>query len=360
MPKELAFYIPGAEDEDGDVMTASLYISLKRQRLDGDVWVDEEADDPEGEEFVILDPHGWGRNLRVNLPDLNFKVRYGNEPEEISQNLFSYDPRLEKDTGQWALARSLNLEAPEYADLVKGDAENTHNPFKIYSGAALPEPGKAIPLGHLAEEFNKNLLGGKDLYFEYEITLASVKDDEAGNHIPGEIILYPEMLNKKVVASADLLMVLPLRFRARQPNTDTPEAPVTIVIAPDLGDGDLFGRGSPTDNGFFDFVTSLGFDTSIKNMLGLKTGAFYLESKTGGDPDYYRVPSPILDFTKPQNRFTLGSGEMETIKGIYPFIPQVAVEFAPGAELAIQRNFNIELQSITVKASGEYTFETGW
>jgi hypothetical protein len=353
MPKELAFYIPGAEDEDGDVMTASLYISLKRQRLDGDVWVDEETDDPEGEHFVITDPYGWRRNLRVNLPTLEFYVRHDDKKSDV--NLFSYEPSM-NDTGQWALASPINLEAPEFADLVKADSENTHNPFKIYTGSL---PNKAIPLGHLAEEFNQHLIGGKNLYFDYTVKLSSAPIDEDENRVPEEIILYPEMLNKKVVASADLLMVLPLRFEV-QPNPDPHSAdPVTIVIDPDLGDGDLFGRsGWGGDIEFFEFVTSLRFDTSINNMLGLDVGEFYLQNKKGE----YESRTPILDFSNKNNSFFLDNAEIEKIKAEseYPFVPQIAVKFKPYDVLRIQRNFNIELQSITVKASGEYTFETGW
>jgi hypothetical protein len=366
IPKGLVFYIPEEGDEDSDVMSANLYISLKRQKqLSDGVWVDEAADDPGRDGYKETDPNGWSRNLKINLPNLDFRARQG---DTVSENLITYTPNEEKSTGEWALFKPLNLEAPEFAEqgMVKKDDENKDNPFMIYTGSTLPEPNKAIPIGNLAEVFNKNLIGEENLYFEYTVKLSSLSDNEDGSQKPGEIILYPEMLTKRVLASVDLLMVLPLRFRTIQTGPD-PEAPVTISIASDLVGGDLFGRSGPEDNGFFDFVTSLGFDTSINNMAGLNVGTFFMQAEYEKEPgvfEIYRIPTPVLDFskieTKTPNRFTLDSEVMEKIKSIWPFNPEVVVEFPPDRVVRFYQNFNIELQSITVKASGEYTFETGW
>jgi hypothetical protein len=353
IPKGLVFYIP--EEGDGGI-SANLYISLKRQKqLSDGVWVDEAADDPGRDGYKETDPNGWSRNLKVNLPSLDFRARQG---DKVSENLFAYNPNEEKSTGEWALFKPLNLEAPEFAEqgMVTKDDDNEDNPFMIYTGSTLPEPNKDIPIGKLAEVFNKNLIGEENLYFEYTMELSSLPDHEDGAQEPGEIILYPEMLEKRVLVSVDLLIVLPLKFTVLQTDPD-PAVPMVVIIAPDLGDGDLFGRTSRDDNEYFDLVKSLGFDVNIKNLAGLNAGRFFLESKNG--EDYYRTPA-ILDFSNPQNKFSLGSEDLEKIKAIYPFIPRVSVEFDPGKVVRIQRNFNIELQSITVKAGGEYTFETGW
>jgi hypothetical protein len=380
LPTGLVFPVPGKGevwDEDGRGMSASLYLSLKRQQLVDGVWVDEGAGDPASPGYET-DPHGWRRTLRVNLPSLDFRVRY--DDDQMSENLFTYNPGEEKDTGEWALFRSLDLEDPGLVDqsLVGVDSENADNPFKIYTGSTLPAPDKAIPLGNLAEVFNKHLLGEKDLYFDYTVDFYTPKNEDGSDmknedgsdmllypdpewedesREPGEIILYPNMLEKRIAVSADLLIVLPLKFTVLQTDPD-PDVPVVVTLAPDLGDGDLFGRQSPDDNEYFDMVKSLGFDLNIKNLAGLNAGRFFLESKTGGEP--YRTSAPIVDFSHPQNTFSLGSEELETIKGIWPFIPRVAIEFEPGKDVLIERNFNIELQSITIKAGGEYTFETGW
>jgi hypothetical protein len=160
----------------------------------------------------------------------------------------------------------------------------------------------------------------------------------------------------------DILIVVPLKFRVFQTDLD-PEAPVVVIIDPDLED-DLFGRASDDDNEYFDMVKSLGFDINIKNLAGLSAGKFYLESKTEREPPeppvYYRISTPILDFSNPsQNRFSLSDEDLEAVKAM-PFKPRVAIEFKPGEKVEIERNFNIELQSVTIKAGGEYTFETGW
>ncbi|MDR1249688.1 MAG: hypothetical protein LBK63_10330 [Treponema sp.] len=358
IPTGLVFPVPGRDGEDSGGMSASLYISLKRQILtDGGDWVDEEADDPNGEDYDETDPEGWRRNLKLNLPNLDFRVRYGDNDGDVSENLFSYNPYEEKSTGEWALFRPLDLDAEEFADIVKNDTENADNCFKIYSGSALPDPDKAIPIGNLAEVFNKRLAGEKDIYFDYTVELSGIPDNINGEREPGEIMLYPDMLEKKIVASADLLIVLPLKFKALQTDPD-PAVPVVVTIAPDLGDEDLFGRKGPEDNEYFDLVKSLGFDINIKNLAGLSAGKFFLESKTGGKP--YRTSAPIVDFSKPKNKFSLGSEELNEIKAIWPFVPRVSIEFKPGEDVRIERNFNIGLQSITIKAGGEYTFETGW
>jgi hypothetical protein len=360
-PAGLIFQVPdrGGEDEGG--MSGSLYIGLKRQKLVDEAWVDDDADDPEGDDYDETDPYGWRRNLSINLPSLDFRVRYGDNAGDVSENLFDYNPNEEKDTGEWALSRPLDLEDPDLVDqeFVKEDDENAANPFKIYSSPSLPELDKAIPIGNLAEVFNKNLIGEKDRYFEYTVELSSLPDNEDGSREPGEILLYPDMLEKRMLISVDLLMVVPLKFTALQTDPD-PSVPVVVTIAPDLGDEDLFGRMGPDDNEFFDLVKSLGFDINIKNLAGLSAGRFFLESKTSGGPGYYRTSMPIVDFSRPRNKFSLGDEELEEIKTIWPFVPRVSIEFEAGKEVRIERNFNIELQSITIKAGGEYTFETGW
>jgi hypothetical protein len=359
IPKGLGFYIPEEGDKAGEGISANLYISLKRQQqlTDGN-WVDEDGGDPGGKDYDKADPNGWRRNLKVNLPSLDFRAIHG---DNKSENLFTYNQDEVKDTGDWALFKPIDLETREFADqgMVKKDEANKDNPFKIYSSPTLPEPDKAIPIGNLAKVFNENLIGGKDLYFEYTVKLSNASNDKSGSLEPEEIRLYPEMLEKRIAVSVDLLIVVPLQFMAI-PDPGNPEAPVVITIDPDLGDDDLFGRTSGDDNEYFDLVKSLGFDINIKNLAGLSAGRFFLENKTDKESNYYRTSRPIIDFSNTQNKFSLDSGELETIKGIYPFTPQVAIEFDPGKVVRIARNFNIELQSITIKAGGEYTFETGW
>jgi hypothetical protein len=357
IPKGLGFYIPNeaAGDKAGEGINANLYISLKRQKqsIDGGEWVDDP--DISGEEEQPS--YGWEQNLQVNLPSLDFRARHG---DNVSENLFTYNPNEEKSTGEWALFRSLDLEAQEFAEqgIVKKDEENKDNPFKIYSGPTLPESNKAIPIGNLAKVFNENLASEKDLYFDYTVELSRISKDD-GSSEPGEILLYPDMLEKRIAVSVDLLIVVPLKFMAIQTDPDNPDAPVVITIDPDLGNDDLFGRKNPDDNEYFDLVKSFGFDINIKNLAGLSAGRFFLKTKTGGESNYYKTSMPIIDFSRSQNKFSLDSGELEKIKGIWPFIPQVSVEFEPGEVVRIERNFNIELQSITIKAGGEYTFETG-
>jgi hypothetical protein len=356
IPKGLGFYIPEG-DKAGEGINANLYIGLERQKqLPDGTWV-AEADDP----------GGWNRNLKVNLPSLIFKAKHG---DKVSDNLFNYEenkPYEAKKMGEWTLSRPLNPEDPGFADMLEKDSKNADNPFKIYSGSMLPEQDKAIPIGNLAKVFNENL-GEKDLYFDYAVQLSSFSNKDPGSPGPEELLLYPEMLEKRIVVSVDLLIIVPLVFTPLQTDPDAgPGAPVTITIDPDLGDKDLFGRKSKNDNEYFDLVKSLGFDINIKNLAGLSAGKFYLESGTSGEPNYYKTSAPIIDFSNPQHKFSLDSGELEKLKSpeIHPFVPRVVVEFMPDAQnkfpkVEIARNFNIELQSITIKAGGEYTFETGW
>jgi hypothetical protein len=362
MPKGLGFYIPDeAKGEAGKGLDARLYIGLKRQSLNEDgEWVD----DPENPGSVD-DPYEWGKNLVIKLPNLDFRFKYSDDTK--SDNLFTYEQNSQKDTGEWTFSSPLEkimkaLEDTENPELdgpvIMEDPENKANPFKLYTSSSLPEEDKAIPLGNFAEAFNEALIGGKEgpLYFEYTVELANVPGENEGTEEPGEILLYPEMLRKKIVFSVDLLLIIPLKFQA---NPDAGEGvPVVMTIDPDLGDEDLFGREGPDDNEFFDMVTSFGFDLAIKNVAGLSAGKFFLENKSDVKKLKYRLP--LLDFANPHSsNFFLDSGEMEKIKSIWPFIPQVALEFTSGDVVRIERNFNIELQSITVKADGEYTFETG-
>jgi hypothetical protein len=358
IPKGLGFYVPEEGDENGESVSAYLYITLTRQVFENDAWVDD-PDRPGGEGQA---PYGWGDNLKVNLPSLDFHARYGDNKDDVSENLFAYNPNEERGISDWALSRPIDLEDPECVDqaFITAD-ENPDNPFKIYSGPTLPEMDKAIPIGNMAKVFNENLIGEKDLYFDYTVKLSSIPDEgsESLKEASGEIILYPDMLKKRVQASVDMLIVVPLIFKALQTDPD-PAVPVVVTIAPDLGDDDLFGRKSSDDNEYFDMVKSLGFDINIKNLAGLSAGRFFLENQTGEESSRYRTSAPIIDFSKPQNKFSLGGEELETIKAIWPFVPQLSIEFEPGEEVRIERNFNIELQSITIKAGGEYTFETGW
>jgi hypothetical protein len=386
MPKGLGFYIPaektagdeaeGEADEGADKKTeegfgAWLYLSLKRQRpslidKDGngelDDYEDDPGDDPESPDYDEHDPDGWRRNLKI--PNLSFRVGY--HTSDMSDDL-APKPNAQEDTGPWILSRPLaevlrDMEDPENPEApIKKDDENKDNPFSIYTAPSLPElkSGKAIPLKHLAETLNEALVGGKEgpVYFEYEMELASVPGEEEGTKETGEILLYKDMLEKKIVASVDLLILMPMIFKA-YPGPDAAEgAPVTVIFNPDLGDEDMFGRKTPDDNEFFDMVTSFGFNIAAKNIAGLSAGKLFLENTTDVKKLKYRLP--LLDFANHRGNVSLGGGEMEKIKAIWPFVPRVAIEFEPGEEVRIQRNFNIELQSITVKAGGEYTFETG-
>jgi hypothetical protein len=344
MSKGFGFYIPGKtpdgqaeEAAGGETLDARLYIALKRQTLnDAGEWVDDAGGDPD-------DPGGWHKNLMVSLPDLDFKIKYGDD--SLSKNLFTYNPAEQKATGEWTLSTPLDLKG-----LVEPDAENGDNPFKLYTASSLPEEEKGIPIGNLAAALNESLLGRKEgpLFFEYTVKLASVPGSESG-----AMLLYPDMLNKRVAASADLLVILPLVFQA-DPDA---EGPVSITIDPDMGDADLFQRSGRDDDGFFDLVVSFGFDIAINDMAGLSVGRLYLRNKTGVPGQEYELP--LLDFSKPRNRLFLDSGELKKLKAIYPFIPQAAVEFDPGQVARIGRSFAIGLQSVAINAGGEYTFTTG-
>jgi hypothetical protein len=336
----LGFYIPKGEAKAGEEVEARLYICLKRQKFsdedgDGDgTWVEDD------------NPDDWDKNLQVNLPNLEFCIRYGND--EQSANLFTYE-HTSKGAGAWALSRPMaeilaGLQTPK-------DPENKDNPFNLYTAPALPEPDKAIPLGKLAEALNGTLFGGKEgpLFFDYKIELSSLNGEDED----GEILLYPEMLKKKIVASVDILMLVPMIFQANP----AAEKPVAITFDPDLGGEDLFRRKTPEDNAYFDMVTSFGFDIVVKNGSVLSAGKLFLENKTDDENPKYRLP--IVDFTGTRNNLILDSAEMEKIKAIWPFIPRMSIEFNSGQVVRIKRNFNIELQSVTVRAGGEYTFETG-
>jgi hypothetical protein len=245
---------------------------------------------------------------------------------------------------------------------------------------------KAIPIGNLAPAFNEIFYGRKKgpVFLDYQVELAGVQDEEAGTEEPGEILLYPDMLKKRIAASADLLMLIPLVFQVLPSEKDIADGalPVVIAIDPDTGDQDLFGRSALNDNGYFDLITSFGFDINIKNIAGLNAGKLYLQNKAPAVPlneipesetpegETPEMPEDetrdgkfkklIVDFAGAKNTLSLTSGDLEEIRGmIWPFIPQVSIEFERGKVLRIERNFNLELQSVTIKAGGEYTFETG-
>jgi hypothetical protein len=225
----------------------------------------------------------------------------------------------------------------------------------VYTDRLPPEWDKAIPLENLTEEFNEALKGtskrGKELFFEYTVELVDIKDqNEAGQtEDKGAILLYPDMLKKRLVASVDLLMIVPLIFEA-----DTGGA--TMTIEPDTDDEDLFRRADPDDNEYFDMVTSFGFDINVKNVAGLSSGQLFLKNKTGNEEQKKWL---VVDFAKPHNHLSLNSEDLKTIRDQWPFIPQALIEFEGGEVVRLERSFNIELQSVTIRAGGEYTFETG-
>jgi hypothetical protein len=421
MPTGLGLYIPQeaareqTAEEAGkgiaETLDTRLYISLKRQSFVNEEWVDDPEDDPNAPGYNAKDPHGWRRNLRVNLPSLDFRVIYNDDVNDKSGNLFTYDPHEQKDTGEWALAGPLDLDSNP--DWVREDSGNADNPFKIYTAPAsspLPEMDKAIPIGNLAPAFNEVFFGRKNgpVFMDYQVELVDITEQNEGGQSEdkGAILLYPDMLKKRIVASADLLILVPMVFQALPPDHDAADGalvvedsvpPVVITIDPDTGNQDLFGRAGLHDKGYLDLITSFGFDVNIKNMAGLSAGKLYLQNKAPAVPQneipQNEIPkseiaesetpedetpedeSPekpddetrdgkfkklIVDFSSPKNNLSLTSGDLEEIKGmIWPFIPQVSIEFERGEVLRIERNFNLELQSVTIKAGGEYTFETG-
>jgi hypothetical protein len=184
------------------------------------------------------------------------------------------------------------------------------------------------------------------------VELAGVPGEEGG----GEILLYPAMLEKKIVVSVDLLIIVPLVFLAAPASEADSEDTVRINIDPDLGGKDLFQRAGPDDNEYFDMVTSFGFNVNLKSM-GLNSGQLFLENKTDAEDQQYELP--VFDFAEPRNSLSLDGAEMEKIKKIWPFIPRASIRFERGEKIEIGRGFNIELQSMSVRVGGEFTFETG-
>jgi hypothetical protein len=183
-----------------------------------------------------------------------------------------------------------------------------------------------------------------ELFFKYKVELAGGEQ--------GEILLYPAMLEKTLKASADLLMLLPMRFKV-EPHES--EDPVIIEIDADLGDEDLFGRGTGDDS-FFENIKFLGFEIASRNAMGLSAGKLYLENKPGdsdGDKEVFR--REILDFAGGGSLLLDGNDLIEN----NPFIPNLSLEFEYGDTVEMERNFAIKLQSITVRVGGEYTIDTG-
>jgi hypothetical protein len=199
----------------------------------------------------------------------------------------------------------------------------------------------------LAAEFNDTIKKGKEWRFDYTAELVDIKDRSGGDQ--GAILLYPDMLRKRLVASVDLLMIVPLIFKAGDEGA-------AMAIDPDTGDKDIFQRTGPDDNKYFDAVTSLAFNVVIKNA-GLNAGQLFLENKITANQRKYKLL--IVDLAKPDNNLSLDGNGLEDIRGIWPFIPQASIVLEPRDELRIRRSFNIDLQSVTVKVGGEYTFETG-
>jgi hypothetical protein len=352
LPKGLNFYTPeeGTPEEapqGGGVEEISgyLYINLKRQVYDGttEAWVDEES----GGSGYDAD---WRKDLLVDTSNLQFRVKYG----EKIKDLFSPNESEQEEPGKQMLFEPLNLEDSE---VLAQDTENENNPFTIYMSSSMPEPDKAIPIRNLAKVFNEANSNGEDMFFEYTVKLISRSGEIDLGEVPlsPDIELSPDIFARKVVVSADLLMIIPLKFLVVQTDPDTP---VVMSIDPDVG-GDLFGRSGPDDNEYLDMFTSFEFNISTKNLAGLKTGKFFMENKNGDEALEHLRLGPIIDLVNPKNRFYLDSGKLEEIKATWPFSPQILIEFQDGEIVEIERYFNIELQSITVKADGEFTFETG-
>jgi hypothetical protein len=360
MPKDLGFYIPeeGAgennSEDGGEGVQARLYISLERKIR---------GKDGEWKEDTSGSDDGWNENLRVNLPSLDFRIKYGDGENDRGDNLFTKTAEEQPGTvtGRWTAPEPVEkvLERMKSPDDDGGppriytDEENLDNPFYIYTGDSLPKEG-AIPLGNLASELNKNF-GGKDLFFEYSVELTGIPEEDGGDGgEDGEILLYPVMFEKKIVVSVDMLLIVPLIFQAKiEPGT---EEPIVMTIDPDV-DGDIFQRANAGDNGYFDMVTSFGFNVATKNAAGLSAGQLFLENKTDVEEQKYELL--VFDFAEPRNNLSLDGDKLEKIKEIWPFIPQASIRFAPGAIVRIERGLNIKLQSVTLRAGGEYTFETG-
>jgi hypothetical protein len=188
------------------------------------------------------------------------------------------------------------------------------------------------------------------LFFDYRVTLAGELNEET-NLPDGELLLYPAMLEKTLKVSADLLMIVPLRFKVAPHES---EGPVIIAIPSNVGDSDLFGRPQ-NDNGYFDNIKFLGFDITSRNVLGLKKGAIYLENEKN-NPDRPFEPQPIFNLAGGGSSLFL---DEEMLRANNPFIPKLTVRFEHGDAVEIERGFSIGLESITVRAGGEYSFDTG-
>jgi hypothetical protein len=302
------------------------------------------------------DGGGWGDNLEIDLPKLEFYARYGkSENAPSSENLFvGLEPRT--GTESWALSDPLgkiledmtaleNTADPNSKYAIVKDPENEDNPFKLYTTSELPAADKGIPVEGLRSALNRVLSGEMkgeqaELFFDYKVELAGGEQ--------GEILLYPAMLEKTLRASADLLMLLAMQFKV-EPHES--EDPVIIEIDADLGGEDLFGRGED-DDGFFENIKFLGFEIASKNAIGLSAGKLFLENKQSNNEVFRRE---IFDFAAGGNLFL----DEEELKNNKPFIPNLSLEFKHGDTVEVERSFAIKLQSITVKVGGEYTFETG-
>jgi hypothetical protein len=341
IPKGLGFYIPKeGEAKDNREIDARLYVGLKRQKLvdtngdgAGDAWEDV--------------PGSWNGNMRINRPSLDFSIKYVDET--LSGNLFSYGYE-EKDADAWTLSRPIGDILAEQKEAEDSSAEE--DPSRIYAIASLPEPEKGLPLENLAKALNAALIGddGKKgpLSFEYKVRLTPLKKEGTDE----EILLYRNMIDKKIVVSVDLVALVPMIFRA-DPNAP---GPVAISFGPDL-EGDLFGRQGGDDNSYFDRITSFGFDMAVKNGSVLSAGKVFLENITTVEEQKYSLP--LLDFTGPRSRVTLGGEDIEKIKAIWPFVPRLSVELEPDTPVQIKQDFKVELQSVTLRAGSEFEFETG-
>jgi hypothetical protein len=119
-----------------------------------------------------------------------------------------------------------------------------------------------------------------------------------------------------------------------------------------VGDADLFGRGEG-DNSYFDNIKFLGFDIASKNIVGLSAGQIYLEN---GNTNGTFEPQPILNLAGGGSSLLL---DEETLRANNPFIPKLTIRFKRDDAVEIERGFSIKLESITVRAGGEYSFDTG-
>jgi hypothetical protein len=260
-------------------------------------------------------------------PTLNFYARFGTvSPSGTGENLIT-------EKGE------VRVQVPKIiADPAVPD-EDGEEPMAVYSGR-IPENG--YPL-NLKDVLNDILAGTKtgELYFDYDISLLGA--GQTG------IVVTPDVFDEdgKLAVSVDILLELPLVFVAVEPTTED----LTRIVLKDinLGSGDFFGRSGPEDNSIFDTVSSIALEISLRNQSGISMGEVKLVNKLGTDDEF---SIPILDLSK-QDQIIVP--DLEELKRVYPFAPQVVIEFPSGKSLQIDRGCSIGVNSISVKAGVEQT-----